>query len=69
MLILMNGCFCLQGICGLEVRLLNRAAQVFVPRDSGESMLNSAMAGLGPKQRRLVKNLSLIDQVGAPTKT
>jgi|AntAceMinimDraft_5_1070358.scaffolds.fasta_scaffold90142_2 GNAT superfamily N-acetyltransferase len=57
--------FCLwsQGICGIEVRLVNRAAQAFVPRASGEAMMASAMAGLGPKQRRLIKDLSLVDQV------
>ena len=42
---------------------MNRAAQAFVPRASGEAMMASAMAGLGPKQRRLIKDLSLVDQV------
>lgn len=42
---------------------MNRAAQAIVPRTAGESMMVGAMSSLGPKQRRLLKGLSLVDQV------
>lgn len=43
--------------------MVNRAAQAIVPRTAGESMMVGAMGSLGPKQRRLLKGLSLVDQV------